>query len=221
VHTWVCDVTDGARVREVVADVERRLGPIDRVTHAAGIMPAAPVAQDDPERMKHVMRVNYDGTVHVMMATLPKLLARGSGDFIAFGSVAAYALTPHLGAYCASKAAVNALIETAIWENRGSGVRIHLACPPMVNTPLIQQARDTSDPRSLREGLEKGYAADPGDIVDAIERALEKGKPTSFPGMARALWWMRRLAPGLLWKVILKSEQGSDAGPVRAARVAR
>ncbi len=208
VHTFACDVTDAARVTEIVEDVEARFGAIDRVTHCAAIMPASLIIDEDVERIKRVMRINYDGTVHVLMATLPQMLERRSGDFIAFGSVAAYALTPHLGAYCASKAAVNAFVESVIWENRDSGVRIHLACPPMTNTPLIRQAQDTSNPRSIREGLEKGYAADPNDIIDAIEKALEKGRSMSFPKMAKALWLMRRLSPGLLWKIILKSENG-------------
>src|SRR4029079_13912256 len=116
---------------------------------------------------------------------------------IVFGSVAAYALTPHLGAYCATKAAVNALMEVVIMENQDSGVRIHLSCPPMVNTPLLKQAFDTNAPRSLQKGLDRNIAAKPEDIVDAIEKAVDKGQAISFPHpMAKGLYGMRRLAPG-------------------------
>lgn len=207
-HPFVCDVTDEARVAEVVAEIEQQLGPIDRLVHAAALMPASPVLSDDPARMKKIMRVNYDGTVHMIASVLRGMVERGSGDFIVFGSVAAYALTPHLGAYCATKAAVNALMEVVIYENQGSGVRIHLTCPPMVNTPLLNQAFETSNPRSLQRGVEKNIAADPEVIVEAIESALEKGKPISYPSaMAKGLYGMRRLAPNLLWKIILKEEQ--------------
>ena len=209
VHVYPGDVTDLERVQEVCAAIDRDFGPIDRVTHAAAIMPASPVISDDPERMKRLMRINYDGTVHLVHAALRPMVERRSGDFIVFGSVAAHALTPHLGAYCATKAAVNALMEVLIWENKDSGVRIHLTCPPMVNTPLLRQAQETSNPRSIQEGLEKNLAADPNAIVDAIERALEKGQTISFPGaMAKGLYGMRRLAPKLLWNIILKSENG-------------
>src|SRR5688572_12054292 len=143
VHTYTCDVSDTAKVNEVIARIEKQHGQIDRVVHAAGIMPASPVLEDNPERIKRLMAVNYDGTVNMVFATLKKMVARGSGDFIVFGSVAAYALTPHLGAYCATKAAVNALMEVIIRENEDSGVRIHLTCPPMVKTPLLKQAFDT------------------------------------------------------------------------------
>jgi NAD(P)-dependent dehydrogenase (short-subunit alcohol dehydrogenase family) len=208
VHPHVVDVTDFAHVKATVAQIEREYGPIDRVVHAAAIMPASPLLADDPQRVKRLMRVNYDGTVHVTYATLPQMVARGRGDLIVFSSIAAYALAPHLGAYCATKAAVNAFVEVLIHENADSGVRIHLTCPPMVNTPLLQQAFDTSPPRSLQKGLDRKLVAEPGDIVDAIEKSIEKGQAISFPApMARGLYGMRRFAPNLLWKIILREER--------------
>jgi NAD(P)-dependent dehydrogenase (short-subunit alcohol dehydrogenase family) len=208
IHPYTCDVTDFAKVKETVAAIERDLGQIDRLVHCAAVMPAALVMNDDPERVKRIMRINYDGTVHFVYSVLNKMVARNSGDFIVFGSVAAYALTPNIGAYCATKAAVNALMEVVIMENQDSAVRIHLACPPMVNTPLLKQAFDTEPPKSFQKGLDRNIAAKPEDIVEAIEKAVEKGQAIIFPSpMAKGLYGMRRLAPGLLWKIILREER--------------
>ncbi len=210
VHVYPCDVTDEARVVEVVAAVEKALGTIDRVVHAAAIMPASPILEDDPQRVKRVMRVNYEGTLNLVYAVLKPMVARGSGDFIVFGSVSAYALTPHFGAYIATKAAVNALMEILIRENAGCGVRIHLTNPPLVNTPLLKQAFDTTPPKSLQKGLDRNIAAKPEDIVELIEKAVEKGQSISFPGaMAKGLYGMRRLSPSLLWKIILREERSA------------
>src|SRR5262245_36114616 len=208
VHPFVCDVSDEEAVRRTVAAAGKQLGTLDRVVHAAAIMPASPVISDDVARMKRLMRINYDGAVHMMAAALVPMIERGKGDFIVFGSVAAYALTPHLGAYCATKAAVNALMEVLIRENQDSGVRIHLTCPPMVNTPLLKQAFDTSPPKSLQKGLDRNIAADPSEIVENIEKAIEKGQAISYPSpMAKGLYSMRRLSPSLLWKIILREER--------------
>lgn len=209
IHVYPCDVTDRERLAEIVADVEKNHGPIDRVIHCAAIMPASQILDDDLDRMSKVMAINYGGTLNMIQQTLKPMVERGLGEFVVFGSVAGYALTPHLGAYCASKAAVNALVEIAIQEVKesGSGVKIHLVCPPMVNTPLIKQAQETSNPRSVQQGVEKGIAADPNKIIDLIEKAIDKGTPIIFPSaMAKGLYGMRRLAPSLLWKVIMKSE---------------
>src|SRR5690625_7894079 len=81
-------------------------------------------------------------------------------------------------------------------ENRGTGIRFLLVCPPAVNTPLINQALDTG-PESLRFSQRTGRLARPEAILDAIERALEKGRWVVRPGEATALTWLRRLSPGL------------------------
>ena len=104
------------------------------------------------------------------------------------------------------------LIEVMIMENQNSGVRFHLTCPPMVNTPLIKQAQETSNPRSVQQGFDRNIVADPNKIVDLIEKALEKGVAFGYPSpMAKGLYGMRRLAPKLLWKVILRSENAPPA----------
>ncbi|MEZ4269366.1 MAG: SDR family oxidoreductase [Myxococcota bacterium] len=206
-ESYVCDVGDPEAVAEVVARVRSELGTIDRVTHAAGIMPTAPVMEMPLDRIHNLMRVNYGGTVNVAKATLPAMLERRSGDFIVFGSLAGHVLAPHFGPYSATKAAVNALTEILIEENRGSGVRILLVCPPMVNTPLLQQATESSNPRSMQLGIEQGRAASPVAIIDAIEDALEKGREILFPSTeAKVLYGLRRFTPRLLWKLVHKAE---------------
>ncbi len=207
VRVFPVDVTDLEAVRRIVDQVEAELGPIDRVVHAAGIMPGSPLVTDDPERTKRVMRVNYEGTVNLVHATLPKLLARKKGELVAFGSVAGEALTPRLGAYCASKAAVNAYMEILAHENLNSGVTIHLVCPPMVDTPLLSQSMGTGGPFSLKKAMDEKMLAKPDEVIDGIEAALAKKKSVSHPLVAsKALSIMRRFAPGLLWSVIDKAE---------------
>jgi NAD(P)-dependent dehydrogenase (short-subunit alcohol dehydrogenase family) len=208
VHAYTCDVSDESAVVQVIGAIEREYGPIDRLVHAAAIMPASPLLADDPSRVKRVMRINYEGTVNLTYAVLPKMIARDGGDFIVFSSVAAYVPAPHLGAYAASKSAVAAFVECLIWENRDCNVRIHLALPPLTLTPLLDQALATAPPRSLQKGLDRKIAADPAVVVEAIERSIEKGRSISTPGaMAKGLLGFRRLSPSLLWKFILREER--------------
>jgi NAD(P)-dependent dehydrogenase (short-subunit alcohol dehydrogenase family) len=207
IRPYLCDVADADAVAATVARARTDLGAIDRVTHAAAIMPTSPLAQASPSWVERLMRVNYDGTVNVVLATLPAMLERGSGDLVIYGSLAGHVLAPHIGAYSASKAAVNAFAEVLIRENSGSGARILLVCPPMTNTPLIEQAKRTSNPRSIQIGIEQGRLADPHFVVDAVEDGLEKGKTILFPGReARVLFALRRFAPNFLWKLILRAE---------------
>ena len=51
---------------------------------------------------------------------------------------------PDCGAYCATKAATNAYMEILAEENRATAVQFMLVCPPLVNTPLLEQAMATA-----------------------------------------------------------------------------
>jgi NAD(P)-dependent dehydrogenase (short-subunit alcohol dehydrogenase family) len=211
IRPFVADVTDEARVREVADEVERDLGPIERVVHAAAIMPGSSLIEQGAESVKRIMRINYEGTVNVVQATLPRMLARGSGVFLCFGSVAGYALTPGLGAYCASKAAVNSYLEVLIHETAGRGVLIHLTCPPMVDTPLLRQAMTPMGPRSLPVAVERKLLASPVQVLDAVDAAIDRGQNISYPmAMAKWLYAMRRISPALLWRVIERSEAATS-----------
>lgn len=208
IRIYRCDVADADAVTELIASVETELGQIDRLTHAAAIMPASEIAKMDPALIRKVMRINFEGTVNLVSEVAPKMFARQSGDIVMFGSVAGECVVPNMGAYCASKAAVNTYGEMLIRENEGSGVRICLVCPPMVRTPLVQQAMGVGGAKSVEVGIAQGRGADPNDIVDAIEAALEKGVEKLYPqAEAKALHWAARLAPNLMWKIIRKAEQ--------------
>jgi NAD(P)-dependent dehydrogenase (short-subunit alcohol dehydrogenase family) len=207
-RAWRCDTSDLAQVEEVFGKIAAELGPIDRVVHCAAIMPTSPL-MDQPTALIHkMMAVNYGGTVNVTKTVLPEMQRRGNGELVIFGSIAGSVLAPHLGSYCATKAATNAFAEVLIEETRGSGPHLMLVCPPMVNTPLLKQATENSNPKNIRMSIEKGRLADPEVMIDEVERGLARRQEILIPGAeAKITLWMRRFFPRLLWKVIHRSNQ--------------
>ncbi len=205
IKSYRCDISDLSQVQETLNQIERDLGPIDRLTHCAAIMPSSPLAEHGAEKICKLMRINYEGTVNLLSTVFPKMAERKSGDIIVYGSLAGHVLAPHLGAYSATKAAVNAYVEVFINENRDSGVRILLCCPPAVDTPLLDQA--TSKPKHLEVAKERKLLAAPEIIVDEIEEAIEKGKDIIFPTFwnGKFLLFLRRMSPKLLWSIILNA----------------
>ena len=166
------DVAATEEVAKVFADIEHALGPVDRVANAAAIMPFGRLLEQDPKQINQVMSVNYTGLVNVAAAALPPMLARGQGEFISFSSMTGLIPGLLMGAYAASKAAVQFYSEILYHENRNRGVRFACVCPPPVRTPLLNQARDTVWPKFFDqiEHLE------PDTVLDAIESALERGE---------------------------------------------
>ncbi len=196
VRAFPCDVSDAAAVAGLMREVESTLGPIDRVTHAAAIAPSGLLAEQDAADVVRLMRINYGGTVNVMHAALPGMLARGRGDVILFGSLAGWLPSPWLGAYSATKFAVNVYAEVLHHENRGRGVRFACVCPPVVDTPMLDQMKD-----GAREMIAATPPIRPDEVLDAIEDALERGRFWVFPGRGTSVAWrLRRFLPGLLWR---------------------
>jgi NAD(P)-dependent dehydrogenase (short-subunit alcohol dehydrogenase family) len=203
IRTFRVDVTDAAAVEAAVKEAEAELGPIDRVYNAAAIMPLGKLLEQELEVVHRIMDINYHGLVNVTRFTLPGMLERGRGDMILFASMAGWLPILLMGAYNASKFAVVGFSEVLYHENRGKGVRFACVCPPPVATPLLDQGRATAWPRVL----DQAPPIEPREVLDAIDRTLERDEFWVFPGRGTRLgWWARRLLPGLMWRQVHRTE---------------
>ncbi|MEH6582350.1 MAG: SDR family oxidoreductase [Halioglobus sp.] len=203
VCTFMIDVASYEQVSATVKEILERFGAIDRVIHCAAIMPAGKLATMQAETINFLMTVNYGGTVNVVQAVLPDMLSKDTGELIVFGSSGGSVLVPDCGAYCASKAATNAYMEILMEENRSSNVQFMLVCPPLVNTPLLEQAMSSAQSRILSHSIENQRYMAPDDIVAAVEKGLKKNVKILWPSIeAKILQWLRRFSPRLLWRLV-------------------
>jgi len=202
ISTHCCDISDQAEVMAVADTVREHYGPIDRLVHCAAIFPTGRLDAQPEDSIHRLMAVNYGGTVNAVRAVLPGMQQRDSGEIIIFGSIGGAVPVPGCGAYCATKAAVNSFTETLIEEMRGSGVHVMLVCPPLVDTPLLQQATQTGNPRMVRDAIARRRFARPEAMIDAVQRGLARRKTIIFPAEAAAVAWLRRFSPGLVRAVL-------------------
>ena len=207
IHGFRCNIADRNDVESRIAEVVEKLGPVDHLVHAAALMPAHALVDHTPEQIEFLFQVNFFGTVYMIKALLPSMLDRAEGTMVLFGSIAGVAHVPKMGAYCATKSAVNAYVECLQNEIRGRGVDIHLVCPPAVNTPLIQQSIETDAPGSIKQAQQRGRLADPEKIIDAIDKGVARGKDVIYPGEARFLQLWKTLFPRLWWKTVMSFEK--------------
>ena len=200
-----CDVTDADAVERAVAEVVDRLGPIDRVMNAAAIAPTGRLLDQPVEQITRVMEVNYFGLVNVTKATMPAMVERGHGELVQFASLAGWLPSQTFGAYSATKFAVVCFTETLAHEMAGSGVRVCAVCPPVVDTPLLEQIGPNGPKR-----FDEMPRITPEEVLDAIEVALERGQLFAFPGRGtRTLVRLRRFIPSVVWRQIDAMEAGS------------
>jgi NADP-dependent 3-hydroxy acid dehydrogenase YdfG len=198
------DITDFTAVEEAVTQAESTLGPIDRLVNAAAIMPLGELMEQPRELILKIMNINYGGLVNISKSVLPRMLKRNRGEVVSFASMAGHWPIIYMGAYNASKHAVAAYTEVLHHETRGSQVRIICVCPPIVATPLLDQARSSTWPKLF----DVFPPITPESVLDATERALKGKGLWVFPGpMTRMSWWMRRWLPGLMWWTVHRVER--------------
>jgi uncharacterized oxidoreductase len=135
--TVAIDVTDPDSVTRARDDVLRAYPDLDTVITMAGT--ALPEDLRDPAHFtttETTIAVNVLGTVRVVDAFTPHLLARGTGTIITVSSGIGFLPFPLLPTYGASKAAVHAYSEALRAQLAGTGVEVGELVPPAVATRI-------------------------------------------------------------------------------------
>lgn len=179
-HALTVDVAEPAQVDRAFQEVVRRLGRLDVVVHAAGVddptakewIAEALVADRPPEvtarlgdeAWKRVMRVNLDGTFHVLRAALRVMAPRRRGAVVTVGSSSAFDTQAGYPHYAASKAGAHALSQSVAKEAIAFGVRVNTVAPGPTQTGMAVRT-----PTALRRGFAdprvRPYAS-PEEIAD-------------------------------------------------------
>ena len=148
------DVTDQAAVDRVVDDTAERFGRIDVLVNNAAIFDMAPVEEITRESFRKIMTVNTEGLFFVMQAVAKKMLADGKGGrIINMASQAGRRGEALVSVYCASKAAVISLTQSAGLAFARRGINVNAIAPGVVDTPMW----DTVDALFARyEGRQPG-----------------------------------------------------------------
>jgi NAD(P)-dependent dehydrogenase (short-subunit alcohol dehydrogenase family) len=188
----VLDVTDAEQVAALDRVLPERL---DALVNNAGIVVAGPVEGLAIEDLRRQLEVNVVGQVAVTQALLPRLRA-SRGRVVFVSSISGRFSSPMMGAYSASKFALEGLVDALRIELRRWGVQVVLIEPGAIDTDLWRLAPDTArdtedalDPE-LRElyaghlaGINKTIprvqkqASSAGLVAAAIERALTARRP--------------------------------------------
>lgn len=208
------DVDSDESVSAAVAEVLAQAGQIDVLINNAGIAPVGAVEEMPFEVIQQVMQTNYFGTVRCIQAVLPGMRHRQSGCIINVSSVAGEIHSGCFGAYCATKAAIEALSESLAGEVGRFGIRVALVQPGVIDTPLIDKADDvptyTVYPTHAR--LKAYLAASvmshvPASAVAEVIQAIAAGEQTAFRNPVGA-----DAVPLLSWRASLSDEDWIAVG---------
>ena len=169
-----CDVTDGARVEEVLHEFGDRTGGIDVLVNNAGVSDArqGPLHESDPADWHRVIDVDLHGVYHGARTALGLMVPRRRGKIINIASV--WGLVGASGvlalpAYSAAKGAVVNLTRELALQYAPHGIQVNALCPGFVRTGLGAGAyEDPAFIARLVAQVPMGRVAEPVDLCGPL-----------------------------------------------------
>jgi nucleoside-diphosphate-sugar epimerase len=186
IHTLSMDVTSEASVAEAVRTVETAHGSIDLLVNIAGILKPGPLESQAMSDIQAHLEVNALGPLRTARAVAPLMRRQGYGRIVNVSSTNGFLVTPFMGAYSASKYALEALSDALRMELSPWGIRVTVIRPGSMKTTFAERAK-----LALRNEIERSgehwrsylevflnswlwgvaNATAPAKVADAIVRA--------------------------------------------------
>lgn len=212
------DVTDAASIEAAVKQVENVVGEagLGGLVNNAGIAVGGVLEFVDVDALRRQLEVNVVGLAAVTRAFLP-LLRRGDGRVVNVSSNSGFVSTPFVGAYCASKFAVEALSDGLRRELRRWKLPVVVVQPGAIATPIWEKAQQEKERvlAGMSERARELYAPDlaavdgmidesagraipPERVARTIATALTARRPRTRYRVgldSQASWWLSRLLP--------------------------
>ena len=136
---YLCDVTDGARCREVADEVRKTFGAIDILINNAGVVFATPFMDIDREEYDTMMDVNLRGNFNMAQAVVPHMREQGRGAIVCIASIAGRVGGGVFGTthYAAAKSGIFGLAKGLGRELAPDGIRANAIAPGFIDNDFI------------------------------------------------------------------------------------
>ncbi len=157
-----------ARVQDMVARVERELGPVDVLVNNAGVFPRVPFLELTESDWDYVLDVNLKGLCFCAQAVAKAMAAAGrAGSIINLTSGAAYRGSPKGAHYCASKGGVLSLTRQMALELAPHWIRVNAIAPGLTDTAQPRYGMSEEALEAAGHMIPLGRLALPDDIARA------------------------------------------------------
>ena len=177
---WIgqLDVTDTARVRQVMADAFDALGRIDVVISNAGYGLAGAAEELSDRLIEQQIATNLLGSIQVGRAAIPRLREQGGGRIIQVGSWGGQHSSPGLSLYHATKWGIEGFYESVIPELAPFNIEVTIVEPGRARTEFVGGSMVFGDQLEVYDDV-MSYFRDlaAGDIDGRAAQQMAPGDP--------------------------------------------
>ncbi|HOA16701.1 MAG TPA: beta-ketoacyl-ACP reductase [Fervidobacterium sp.] len=164
IHFYKLDVTDRAKIAEVVKEVVEKFGKIDVLVNNAGITRDALIQKMTEEDWDRVINVNLKGVFNMTQAVVPYMLEAGKGSIVSTSSVVGIYGNIGQTNYAATKAGIIGMTKTWAKEfaRKGAKIRVNAVAPGFIRTPMTEKVPE----KILTEMAEKAALKRLGEATE-------------------------------------------------------
>lgn len=187
------DVTQREQIKHVVAEAKRTFGRVDVLVNNAGYGLVGPLESVSDADMRAQFETNVFGLMAMTRAFLPRMRERLFGRVINVSSMGGRVTFPFMGAYNATKYAVESLSDALRNEVAPFGVGVVLIEPGAIHTEFADVAMVTAEkykgaPSAYTAVLARSdelqkrmmsTAVGPEHVTRAIRKAIEAKNPSA------------------------------------------
>lgn len=193
VHTFQSDVSDPEAIIRLCGQVTARFPELNILINNAGEMRR--ISLNDPSNtvydITREIDINLCGPIRMVQQLLPHLKTRETAAILNVTSGLALTPFPLSPVYGATKAGLRSYTKSLRAQLGHTRVKVFELVAPGSSTPLNDKFT-----REMTGGGSR--MMDPGKLIDVAIRGLQQDKLEIYPGIARLLRVMSRLAPGFL-----------------------
>jgi decaprenylphospho-beta-D-erythro-pentofuranosid-2-ulose 2-reductase len=189
--TIVFDALDPASHTKVIDAAAERMGDIDMVILAFGILDGHAEIDTDPVFAAQVVQTNFGGAVSAGLASAVQLRKQGHGTILSITSVAGVRSRAENMIYASSKAGMDSFSQALGDALIGTGARCVVVRPGFVHTHMT-------------EGMKPApFATTPDKIADTVISGLQKNKEIIWaPSIMMPMFLTLRHLPRFLWRKV-------------------
>jgi NAD(P)-dependent dehydrogenase (short-subunit alcohol dehydrogenase family) len=159
------DVTDADSIAAAAAEVGP--GGLAGLVNNAGVAITAPLEFLPVDRLREQVEINFVGQIAVTQAFLPAIRA-ARGRIVFVSSIGGKIAMPLVGAYAASKFAIEGAADSLRRELRDQGIEVSVVEPGGVKTPIWAKGTETADE------IEADLPPESGELYGGLVAALRR-----------------------------------------------
>jgi len=204
IHTFQSDVSDPEAIKQLYKNVIAQFPQLNILINNAGEMRKIDL-QDETIDLDNIVReinINLSGPIRMVQQFLPHLKIKGNAAIVNVTSGLALVPFPLSPVYGATKSGLRSYTKSLRVQLKNTGIKVFELIAPGSNTPLNDK---------FAGDVDESMMMDPVKLIDVAIKGIQSDKFEIYPGIAKVMNIMSRLAPSVIFNQMSKIAEKSLA----------